>query len=179
MRSVVAGAAAASIISSPVRTARCGIIFMRGRDSRSRPAAHRPDIARCALVASDHCGTGLLIRRARPSGSSSGSSWAESAVEPTRSQNITVSWRRSASGTSRLAGGGELAATARGKAWPSGARSRFRVLVPHQHPALLRPAISGCREEQFVFERGERCSSRCKLRWSARYVIRPRCCKAR
>jgi len=30
--------------------------------------------------------------------SSSGSCWRESAVEPTRSQNITVSWRRSASG---------------------------------------------------------------------------------
>ena len=29
---------------------------------------------------------------------SSGSSWAESAVDPTRSQNIMVNWRRSASG---------------------------------------------------------------------------------
>ena len=40
---------------------------------------------------------------------SSGSSRAESAVEPTRSQNITVSWRRSAVSSGRGAAGAAAA----------------------------------------------------------------------
>ena len=45
---------------------------------------------------------------------SSGSSRAESPVDPTRSQNITVSWRRSARGVALLDGGddGEVGLTA-------------------------------------------------------------------
>src|SRR5262249_9930191 len=45
---------------------------------------------------------------------SSGSSWAERAVEPTRSQNITDSWRRSAVDVGGAAIGGRDAAGAVG-----------------------------------------------------------------
>src|SRR4029453_6610890 len=41
---------------------------------------------------------------------SSGSSWLESRVESTRSQNITVSWRRSASGGEEPTGEASLCA---------------------------------------------------------------------
>src|SRR3984885_12558677 len=51
---------------------------------------------------------------------SSGSRRVESAVEPTRSQNITVSWRRSAAAPARAgAAGASAAAAAAGAASPS------------------------------------------------------------
>ena len=49
------------------------------------------------VKAGDHLGTGVLIGP-HHFAQLFGSSCAESAVEPTKSQNSTVSWRRSASG---------------------------------------------------------------------------------
>src|SRR5215472_15033143 len=59
----------------------------------------------------------MMLRR------SSGSSLADSAVEPTRSQNITVSWRRSAS--SRRVG--SVATGAEGAASATEAPPRLRI----------------------------------------------------
>ena len=66
---------------------------------------------------------------------SSGSSLVESAVEPTKSQNITVSWRRSAAEPARIAG-------AAGAAAGDGAGAAAApILAPHcaqnREPAAL------------------------------------------
>ena len=85
--------AIASTMPRPVRTARSASFSCAG-GSRSRRARRRPCTWR-RVVAGDHCGARGLIARIT-SCRSSGSSRADSAVEPTRSQNITVSCRRSA-----------------------------------------------------------------------------------
>ena len=72
---------------------------LHGRgDSRSRRAGHRRDPGRYSLKAGDDLGAGVLVSPTTAR-QSSGSRWLASTVESTRSQNSTVSWRRSASGT--------------------------------------------------------------------------------
>ena len=64
---------------------------------------------------------------------SSGSSRAESAVEPTRSKNITVSWRRSACGDRRVGRRGGCRAGSRRAAIAFSSRLRW----PSGNPELL------------------------------------------
>src|SRR5215831_9106391 len=101
---------------------------------------------------------------------SSGSSCEERAVESTRSQNSTVSWRRSAS---RGVGGPSSADwTARGMV--VGERS-----VPPIHTSTS-PSSSTASRWPFmssVFKSSRYSSSRSNWRLSARYVKRPRRCR--
>ena len=76
-------------------------------DSQSRPAGHRRVLGDMPLIALDDFGTGVLIGTHHLP-VSSGSSWPESAVESTRSQNITVSCRHSAAGVWRASSDGSL-----------------------------------------------------------------------
>ena len=100
----------------PAAHARLGLELGRRPRPSCKPGAHRPlgvvlvrlRIAEIdehavahvlgdeAVEAGDRLGARSDDRRAMTSRRSSGSSRAASAVEPTRSQNITVSWRRSA-----------------------------------------------------------------------------------
>src|ERR1700733_3915463 len=93
---------------------------------------------------------------------SSGSSCVDSAVEPTRSQNITVIWRRSAAFAARATGGADIGEETAGEggaappsfaphcaqnreaaalAWPQAAQLKA-CAVPHCGQNLLSPGMS-------------------------------------
>src|SRR4051812_49527779 len=63
------------------------------------------DIALYGRCKRDWLGRFLKLPGGIPSRRSSGSRWAESAVEPTKSTNIIVSWRRSACGPAEAGDG--------------------------------------------------------------------------
>ena len=90
-----------------------GVIFVRLGIAKVDQQAIAEILRDMPLKAGDHLGAGLLIGPHHLA-QSSGSSWLASAVESTRSQNSTVSWRRSASGVRARLGAARLRVEASG-----------------------------------------------------------------
>ena len=118
------------------------IIFMRHRIAKVHQQAIAQILRDMPLIAVDHLGAGLLIGPHHLP-QLFGVELLESAVEPTRSQNITVSWRRSASGGADAAGAG-----ASGSSVPSGvgqAEGRAgQTVVAERAASQGPPARRGC-----------------------------------
>ena len=72
-----------------------GVLLVGAREAEIGQHAIAHEFGDEAVIACDRARTGVLIG-AMTLRMSSGSSRADSAVEPTRSENMTVSWRRSA-----------------------------------------------------------------------------------
>jgi hypothetical protein len=83
---------------------------------------------------------------------SSGSSLAESAVEPTRSVNITVSWQRSASSrrVGAVATGVEGAATATETLPRSDLAQHFAAVIERHNPEIFEVLVGRLSNDAFI-----------------------------
>ena len=106
--------------------ARSGVVFVRLRDSRNTPPHRRHDLARQSRRSRQRSGNAAPV-----AGDDGAKIWIEpprkSAVDPTRSQNSTVSWRRSIGRASRAS---------------ATSRSMHAQLAPHSPQNLFQGRVS-------------------------------------